>query len=122
MEAQEAFSELTTDEKKGILKLYGKKGTDDLSDRMIKTELFKEVDKDPKKFMGLINNPDVKLMISIQSMLEQGTLVKKNNYYNFENEVIGNTIDSVIAYFKDIKHQDIKIAAEHATKQAKKGK
>lgn len=122
MEAQEAFSELTTDEKKGILKLYGKKGTDELSDRMIKTELFKEVDKDPKKFMGLINNPDVKLMISIQSMLEQGTLVKKNNYYNFENEVIGNTIDSVIAYFKDIKHQDIKIAAEHATKQAKKGK
>tara|TARA_R110000868_G_scaffold63178_6_gene190423 strand:- start:2999 stop:3796 length:798 start_codon:yes stop_codon:yes gene_type:complete len=122
MEAQEAFSDLTIDEKKGYLKLYGKKGVDDLSDRMIKTELFKEVDKDSKKFLKLTQNPDIKLMISIQDMLEQGTLVKKNNYYNFENEVIGNSIDSVISYFKDIKNQSMKIAAEQVTKNSKKGK
>lgn len=122
MEATDSFNELTTDEKKGYLKLYGKKGVDDFSDRMIKTELFKEVNKDPKKFSNLIKNPDVNLMIQIEEMLETGVLAKKNNYYNFENEVIGNSIDSVIAYFKDIKNQSLKIAAVETVKKVKKSK
>ncbi len=122
MEAQEAFMNLTTDEKKGYLKLYGKKGVENLSDRIIKTELFKEVNKDSKKFLELTKNPDITLRIEIEEMLEAGTLIKKGNYYNFQNEVIGNTIDSVVSYFKDIKNQSIKIAATVATNKVKKGK
>lgn len=121
MTANEAFNELTIDEKKGYLKLYGKKGVETLSDRMIKTELYKEVNKDPKKFIAFTKNPDIELMIQIQDMLETGVLVKKNNYYNFENEVIGNSIDSVIAFFKDVKNQSVKIAANQTAKNKKKG-
>lgn len=122
MEAQEAFMDLTTDEKKGYLKLYGKKGVENLSDRIIKTELFKEVNKDAKKFLELTKNPDIKLRIEIEEMLEAGTLVKKGAYYNFENEVIGNSVDAVISFFKDLKNQSLKIAATNATNKVKKGK
>lgn len=122
MEAHDAFSELTIDKKKGYLKLYGKKGVEELSDRIIKTELFKKVNEDPKQFLLLIKNPDIDLRIEIEDMLENGVLVKKNSYYNFNDEVIGNTIDSVISFFKDHRNQSIKIAAIQTTKQVKKGK
>lgn len=121
MEAHEKFSELTIAEKKGYLKLYGKRGVDTLSDTIVKTELFKEVNKDPKKFLDMTKNPDIELRIEIENMLETGTLVKSGSYYSFNEEVIGNTIDSVIAYFKDYKNQSIKIAAIQTAKNKKKG-
>lgn len=119
MEAGEKFSSLTSVEKKGILKLYNKKGVDDMSDTMVKTQLFKEVESDPKKFLSLCTNPDLELMIDIQNMLETGVLIKKGQYYNFEKEMIGNSMDAVIAFFKDYKNQGIKIAAKEASKKSK---
>ncbi len=109
--AVEAFNELTIDEKKGYLKLYGKAGTDALSDRIIKTELYKEITKDPKKFIEFTKNPDIALRIQIQDMLEKGTIKRKGSYYQFEDEVIGTSVDSLVAFFKDIKNQSLKIAA-----------
>ncbi len=122
MEANEAFNELTTDEKKGYLKLYNKKGVEQLSDRLVKTELYKEVNKDPKKFLALKSNPDISLRISIEDMLEAGTVSKKGSFYYFEQEVIGNSIDAVVSFFKDVKNQSLKIAALQVTKQANKRK
>jgi hypothetical protein len=117
MEAGEKFSSLSVVEKKGILKLYGKKGVDDMSETVIKTQLFKEVETNPKKFLELCNNPDIELMIEIQDMLETGVLVKKGQFYTFENETIGNSVEAVITFFKDMKNQSIKIAAKQATKK-----
>lgn len=122
MIANEKFNDLTIDEKKGFLKLYGKKGVDQISDRVVKTELYKEVNKDPKKFISFTENPDITLRIQIEEMLEQGTLVKKGSFYNFEQEVIGNSIDAVVAFFKDVKNQSVKLAALQNTKNSKKSK
>jgi hypothetical protein len=119
MEAQDALRELTLDEKKGYLKLYGKRGLNDVSDRIINTTLFKEVDANPKKFLTFYNNPDIALMISIEEMIEAGVLVKKGSFYNYQNEVIGNSIDAVISFFKDLKNQSIKISADAIVKKAK---
>ena len=41
-------------------------------------------------------------------MLEAGTLKRKNSFYSFGEEVIGNSIESLISYFKDPKNQSIK--------------
>lgn len=120
MEATEKFMELTGEQKKGILKLYGKRGVNDMSDVMIKTQLFKEVEADPKKFLILCKNPDITLRIEIEDMLEAGVLLKKGQYYQFEEEVIGNSIDAVIAFFKDYKNQSLKIAAKTASDKKKK--
>lgn len=119
--AIEAFSGMTSDERRGYLKLYGRKGVDQLSDRIVKTELYKEINSNPKKFMDLVNNPDIAVRISIEDMLEKGLLKKKGNYYNFQEEVIGSTIDSVIAFFKDPRNQSLKITIEaEAKKESKK--
>ncbi len=120
--AIEAFNNTTIDEKKGYLRLYGKKGVDTLSDKIIKTQLYNELEKNPKKFLDFANDPDVNLRMSIEEMLETGKLKKRGHYYTFEDEVIGNTVDSVIAYFKDVKNQSVKIAIEKNIKNSKKGK
>jgi hypothetical protein len=122
MEASDIFSDLTTDEKKGYLKLYGEKGTDNVSDRVVKTALFKKMNEDPKKFIPLTKDPDVKIRISIEDMLEKGLLKRKGNYYNYQDEVIGNSVDAVIAFFKDLKNQSLKITMEAEAKKISKGK
>ena len=47
---------------------------------------------------------------------------KRGNYYTFEDEVIGNTIDSVIAYFKDVKINQLRLLYKKEVREAKKGK
>ncbi len=121
-DALEAFNNMSIDEKKGYLRLYGKRGVDTLSDKIIKTQLYTELNKNPKKFLEYTKDPDVTLRMSIEDMLESGKLTKRGNYYSFENEVIGNTVDSVVAYFKDVKNQSVKIAIEKGVRESKKGK
>jgi len=120
MEAIDALRELSSEDKKGYLRLYGKRGLDAVSDAFVNTQLFKEVDLNPQKFLGFVSNPDIKLRISIEEMIESGVLTKKGHYYNFQNEVIGNSVESVIDFFRDLKNQSIKIAAESESKKKKK--
>lgn len=119
-DAMEAFTTMTGTERKGYLKLYGEKGVDQLSESVVKTMLYKKVNSDPEKFTKLVKDPDVKLRISIEEMLEAGTIKKKGNYYSYEEEVLGTSIDSVVAYFKEIKNQSLKITLENESKQSKK--
>ncbi len=100
--------------------MYGKRGLDAVSDAFVNTQLFKEVDLNPQKFLGFVSNPDIKLRISIEEMIESGVLTKKGHYYNFQNEVIGNSVESVIDFFRDLKNQSIKIAAESESKKKMK--
>lgn len=117
MEATDKLRTLTTDEKRGYLKLYGKSGLDSVSESIVNTTLFKEVTKAPSKFIKLFDNPDVKIRIEIEEMIQAKTLKKSGNYYSFQNEVLGTSIESVIAYFKDIRNQSTKI---HAVADSKK--
>jgi len=119
MDALDALRTLSLEEKKGYLKLYGKRGLDTVSEAFVNTSLFKEVDANPKKFLELHENPDIKLRIEIEEMLEGGVLIKKGNYYTFQNETIGSSVESVIAYFKDLRNQSVKLAATAATKTKK---
>lgn len=120
--AVEAFSNMTSDERRGYLKLYGKKGVNELSDIVAKTMLYKEVNADPEKFSKLVKDPDVQVRISIEEMIEKGLLKKNGQYYRYEDEVIGNSVDAVISFFKDLKNQSLKITMETEAKKTKKSK
>lgn len=121
-EATEIFMNMTAEERKGYIKLYNRRGADNVSDTVIKTQLFKEINKDPKRFTEYTKNPDISVRIEIEDMLENGLLKKKGNYYNYQDEVIGNSIDACVAFFKDVRNQSIKIAAIQELRIKKKGK
>ena len=117
MEAIDKLRDLTLKDKKGYLRLFGKKGVETLSESVINTALFKEANANPEKFISLYDNPDIKLRMKIEEMIETQVIKKKGNYYEFENEVLGTSIDSVVAFFKDVKNQSLKLAAQQESKE-----
>lgn len=121
-EANQALMDTTIDEKRSYLRLYNVKGVNNLSERVIKTELFKRVNADPAKFLNFVNNPDLSTMILIEELMEAGKITRKGSYYMYEKEVIGSSIEAAIAYFKDIKNQSLKIAMTQSLKDDKKKK
>lgn len=120
-EANQILMDTTTDEKRGYLKLYGNgRGVDTFSERVVKTELFKKVNADPKRFIEMSSDPDIKVRILIEDLLNSGKLTKKGSFYNYEGEVIGNSVDAAISFFKDLRNQSVKIVAEQSVKKPKK--
>lgn len=115
--AMEKFADTTTAEKKGIFKILNglervpMRGIDNLSETVIKAELYKKLKADPKKFTEVASDKDLSTRIMIEELLEQGKLTKKSNYYVYEGESLGSSIDGVLEFFKDPKKQSIKIAA-----------
>ena len=120
-EALEFIMEATAEEKKGFAKLFGKKGVEELSEKVIKTFLYEKAKESPDLFLTMTkNNPDMKTKILIAEMLENGILTKKGSFYNYQGEVVGNSIDAVISFLKDPKNQSISITAKQIVKNVKK--
>lgn len=116
LEALEAFSDTTIEEKRGLLKiLVGKdknplRGIDNLSETIVKAELYKKIKENPKLFLELTKDEDINIRILIENLLEKGMLTKKQNYYVYEGESLGSSIEGVIEFFKDPRKQSVKIA------------
>lgn len=122
-EAMQTLMNTTIEEKRGYLKLYpNTKGVDTFSETLVKTELMKKVKADPKRFLEFSKDPDLKVRILIEDLLEAGKLTKKGSFYNYEGEVIGNSIEAAINFFKDLKNQSVKLVAEQDIKNSKKSK
>jgi len=122
-EALQLLMETSIQEKRGILKVYsGAKGVDTFSETLVKTELMKKVKEDPKRFIEIMNDPDLKTRILIQELIELGKLTKKGTFYSYDGEVVGNSMDSLISFFKDLKNQSIRLIAEQSIKNNKKAK
>lgn len=122
-EAMMILMESSAEDKKGLLKLYpNTKGVDTFSETLVKTELMKRVKDNPKRFIEFSKDPDLKVRILIEELLEAGKLTKKGSFYNYEGEVIGNSVEAAINFFKDLKNQSIKLVAEQDLKKTKKTK
>lgn len=121
-EAMKILMDLTIEEKRGFLKLYGVRGVDNVSETVVNANLYGEVEKDPDRFIDYAQDPDLKIKIMIENLLEQGMLKKKGAYYTYENETIGSSLDAAVEFFKDPKNQSVKIVMEQEAKNRKRGR
>lgn len=122
-EAMEFLMESTADEKRSYAKLFGRKGVNDLSDKVVKTYLYEKIKESPDLFLTMTkNNPDLETKVLIAEMLEEGILTKKGSFYNYQGEVLGNSLDSVISFLKDAKNQSVVISSKDILKSKKKTK
>lgn len=114
---------MKTADKRGLLKVIvskqGKTGIDTFSDSMIKSELIKEMKKDPATFITTANNPELKTRIFIENLLEYGILKKNGNYYKNGDDPIGNSTEEVIGYFNDLKNQSIRMSLDNKLNKIK---
>lgn len=120
IEAMEKFSNMSIEQKRGILKLYGRKGIDNATESLIKTALHKEIKLDPSKFLELTNDKSLQTKTLVYDMVEHGILTKVRNYYKDGDEVIGNSIEEAVAYLDSPKNNTMKAALIDKLQKAKK--
>jgi len=117
--AMEAFHNTTVEERRGLLRIYGKKGVDSMSETMVKTELFKEVKKDFKEFIRLATAKDTPTRALVKALIEKDILKQKGTYFYNGEDLLGSSTDEVVSYLSDMKNQAIKLALESKLKPKK---
>ncbi len=118
-EAMEAFIGTTVEERKGLLRVYGKKGVDSMSETMIKTELYKHVKSDPKEFIRLATSKDTPIRALLENLIEKSIIKKKGTYFYNGEDLLGSSTDEVVSYLSDLKNQAVKLALENKLKPKK---
>jgi len=108
------------EEKRENLRLFGKKGLDDMTETMLNVELVRELKKDPKTFIETLNDKDIKTKAFILELLEKGLLKRKGNYYLHGEDTIANSTEECVDYFNDVKNQSVKLALTTRLSKAKK--
>lgn len=117
--AIDAFTSATIEEKRGLLRVYGKKGVDNMTETMVKAELYKEVKNDPKEFIRLASSKETPIKALIEALLEKNILKKKGTYYYNGEDLLGSSTDEVVGYLTDMKNQAVKLALENKLKPKK---
>lgn len=121
LDALDQFTTLKIEDKRAALRLYGKKGIDNMSETMVKAELYKEVKNDPMRFLRIIGDPKtMKAKALLEELVEKRVVNKKGAYYYNNEDMIGSSTEEAVAYLMDIKNQQIKIALEKRVKDLRK--
>ena len=109
-EAYRELDKLSIENMRQFLRISGIK-SDTMSNELIEAKCTELVEKNPQKFIDLwVNNNDKDTQYIIEEAISKGVLRKNRTTYYYGTDIIGNSIDETIAYFKDKKNQDIKLA------------
>lgn len=121
-EAMELLLKLTPEEKRSSLRLFGKAGVDSLSEMMLKSELTKEIKKDPKAFCTTLKDKQLKTRMLIEELLEYRIITKNGTYYKHGEDSIGASTEEALEYFDNLKNQSVVLTMTTRLKKAKKDK
>lgn len=121
-DAMELLLKLSPEEKRSSLRLFGKKGVDSLSETMLKSELSKELRKDPKAFCEILKDKQLKTRMLIEELVEYRILIHSGNYYKNGDDTIAGSTEEVIEWFEDLKNQSVVLTMGTRLKKAKKDK
>ena len=117
--AIEQFNAATIEEKRGLLRIYGKKGVDSMNETMVKAELYKHVKADFKEFIRLAKAKDTPIRALLEALIEKDIIKKKGTYFYNGEDLLGSSTDEVVGYLSDIKNQAVKLALEGKLKPKK---
>lgn len=118
--AIEKFQDLAIEEKRSLLRVLGKSGIDNMSETMVKTELFKKVEDNPKHFLDTANDPNMKIRSLLSEAIEKRVLTKRSSTFFYEEDAIGSSTDAAIEFLTDVKNQMTKLGIENKVKKLRK--
>ena len=121
-ESYDLLMKLSPEEKRASLRLFGKKGVDELSELVIKNELVKQIKKDPKEFSRILKDKKLKTRLLIEEFLDYSIIIKSGHYYKNGDDTIASSTDELVEYFDDIKNQSIKLSMTSRLTKKKSGK
>ncbi len=122
MEAYEKLMQTSPDEKRDLLKLFGKKGLSAASDSVVKTTLAKILKSDPKGFIETVSDKKLKTKILIEDLLSAGAIQKRGNYFYNGDDIIGGSTEEVVSFIEDLKNQSVVFALKSRLKKEQTSK
>jgi hypothetical protein len=109
-EAIKAFDSLTPEDMRKCLRIYGHNG-DSMGNELVEKTLFDIVEGNPQGFIDKwVSNPYKETEALIERAISKNIMRRNKNIYKYGTEIIGHNIGEVIAFFENVKNQDIKIA------------
>jgi hypothetical protein len=107
-DAMKAFDKMSIEDMRKCLRLYGYK-SDTMSNELIESKLFELVEKDPKKFFTKwIDNQSKDTEFLIEAAIAKNILRKNRNAYYYGTDLIGSSLDDVVAYLDNKNNIDLK--------------
>ena len=109
-DAIKAFDDLTPEDMRKCLRIYGHNG-DSMSNELVEKTLFDIVEGNPEGFIERwVNNPYKETEALIERSIAKNIIRRNKNIYKYGTEIIGHNIGEVIGFLENIKNQDIKIS------------
>lgn len=83
-------------------------------------ELSSRMENDPEEFIKVANNKDLELEDFVLQLIENNVLRKIGNQIMFNDEVLGDTMDEVVAFLKNKRHSSTLSTLKAKLKEAKR--
>lgn len=100
--AYEKLWSLTVEEKKDVLKVYGKKVSDSTSNELVEDYINALVEENPNEFLDIVNDPTFKSKILIKDAIQCKALILEGSKYKLNGgDVIAHDLDACIEYIND---------------------
>lgn len=113
---------LSPEDKRSTLRLFGKAGLDNVSETMLNAQLYGELKKDPKAFVGTLLDKNLKTKALIQELVEKNVIRRKGNYYIHGEDTIANSTEECVAYFNDKANDSVTLILKSRLNKTKKDK
>ncbi len=117
-----AFNALSTDQMKDILKLYPGfvNSTESVSLSIVEAKLFELMEKDPTKFLELVNDKKLDMKIFLKDLVANKILRKNKTSFYYGEDFLGHDEETTITYLDDPEHQSLKIDFKQQLEKLKK--
>lgn len=104
------FNKMSIEEMRKCLRVFGKK-SDNISNELVESTLFDIIESTPEKFLSLwVDNKNKDTQYIIEAAIAKNIIRKSRNIYYYGTDVIGRSLEDVIAQLNDLSNQDIKLA------------
>lgn len=123
IKASKIFSELSTQNKKDILRLYpGYITINNVSDSTIDSKLYTEMKKDPTRFILHAEDKKRDMKVFLKDLVSADILRKNKSSFYYGDDFIGHDEETAIAYIEDPARQSLKIDLMAQLGKSTKGK
>lgn len=109
-DAYRELDKMSIEDMRKCLRLFGVK-SDTISNELVEAKISEFIEATPQKFLtAWVSNPNKEIQFLIEEAIAKNVIRRNRTQYTYGTDTIANGIEEAIAYFKDKKNQDIKMA------------
>jgi hypothetical protein len=117
--AYKLLENLTIEDMRQILLVMGK-GSSSLGNEQVENILMKEVDRTPKAFIEIVEDPNFDLKLFIEDCASLGVLEKRGSGYAYAGELVKSSLVEMVDFLNDKTNSNMLLTLKQVHKDKKK--